>query len=196
MFGKKIYKTSMLNFFRLIVLAIVIFFFNDYYLETISDDRFLKMVHVGSTGRRILDFFEFNITYPADFISFFCIVLVPAFYFAFIRGVRFHEKGFYFNRGIPFFNQTIKYEELKTYKLLHPNLAISIHTKSGDAYVIADNTVERVIAILDQHDIPGDLAQDDYVRLINNYKKFIIFVVSFIVLLFIVRKLGPYFFSL
>ena len=105
--GKKLYKTSMLNFFRLIVLAIVVFFFNDYYLETISDDRFFKMVHVGSTGRRILDFFEFNIKYPADFISFFCIVLVPAFYFSFIRGVRFHEKGFVFNRGIPFFNQFI-----------------------------------------------------------------------------------------
>lgn len=196
MFGKRLYKTSMLNFFRLILLAIVIFFFNDFYLETITTPKFWEMIRSQAFSEKLLTFFRYHYQYPGEFISFFFTVIVPAVYYGFIRGVRFHEKGFIFNRGIPFMDSKIVYADVKTYKLLHPKLAISIHTKAGEAFVIADNTVERVIAILDQHNIPGDLAQDDYVRLFTNIKRILIFVVSFVVLLFVVRKLGLYFSNL
>jgi hypothetical protein len=56
--------------------------------------------------------------------------------------------------------------------------------------VIADNSVERVIAILDQQNIQGDLAQDDYVKLISNYKMFMMMVIGFTVFVFAMKKLG------
>ena len=185
MLGKKLYKTSMLNLFRLGILAIVVFFFNDFYLDTFTYENFQ------ADGRfKILDVINYHYRYPNEFITFFCLILIPAVYYGVIRGVRFHEKGFVYNRGLPFFNKAIFYTDIKTYKLLHPKKAISIHSQNGDIFVIADNTVERVIAILDQHNIQGDLAQDDYVRLISNYKKFLMMVIGFTTFVFIIKRLG------
>lgn len=175
----------MLNIFRLIVLAIVVFFINDFILNTYTYEKFQ------ATGRfKIIDVFEYHYRYPREFISFFFLIIVPAIYYAFIRGVRFFEKGFVYNRGLPFMNRTILYSEVKKYKLLHPKHIVTIHTHKNDIFVIADNSMERVIAILDQHNIPGDLARDDYVSLISNFRKFLIVVLSFTVLVFLMIKLG------
>jgi hypothetical protein len=185
MLGKKLYKTSMLNEFRLGILALVVFFFNDFYLDTFTYEKFQ------AGGRfKILDVINYHYYYPHEFITFFCLIIIPAVYYGIIRGVGFYEKGFIFNRGLPFFNKAILYSEIKTYKLLHPKKAISIHSTKGDVFVIADNTVERVIAILDQHNIQGDLAQDDYVRLITNYKKFLMMVIGFTVFVFVMKRIG------
>lgn len=185
MLGKKLYKTSMLNIFRLGIFAIVLFFFNDFYLETFTYEKFQ------ADGRfKILDVLNYHYRYPYEFFVFFGLIIIPAIYYGVIRGVRFHEKGFVYNRGLPFFNKAVPYSEIKTYKLLHPKKAISIHSEKGDVFVIADNTVERVIAILDQHNIKGDLAQDDYVRLITNYKKFLMMVIGFTIFIFVFKKLG------
>lgn len=188
MLGKKLYKTGMLNIFRLIILAIVIFFLNDFILDTYTYEKFQELRRF-----KILDVLEYHYKYPNELITFFFLIIVPAFYYALIRGVRFHEKAFVFNRGLPFMNKTVPYEDVRTYKLLHPNLVVTIHTKSNDVYLIADNSVERVIAILDQHHIKGDLAQDDYANLITNFRKFIIVVLSFTFVLFIIKKLGFFF---
>jgi hypothetical protein len=185
MLGKKLYKTSMLNIFRLGIFALVLFFFNDFYLDTFTYEKFQVLRRF-----KFLDVFDYHLKYPREFISFFCLILIPAFYYSLIRGVRFYEKGFIYNRGLPFFNKAIIYSDIKTYKLLHPNKAISIHSNNGDVFVIADNTAERVIAILDQHNIQGDLAQDDYVRLISNYKKFLLMVIGFTVFVFVIKRLG------
>ncbi len=185
MLGKKLYKTSMVNIFRLGIFAIVVFFLNDFYLDTFTYENFQ------AGGRfKILDVFNYHYRYPAELITFFCLILIPAIYYSFIRGVKFCEKGFIYNRGLPFFNKAVLYSDIKTYKLLHPNKAISIHSKSGDVFVIADNTAERVIAILDQHHIQGDLAQDDYVRLISNYRKFLLMVIGFTLFVFVLKKIG------
>lgn len=194
MLGKKLYKTSMLNLFRLAVLAVVIFFFSDFYLETITAPKFQTMMIEASTQgflARVLTFFRYHYQYPRDLIAFLGTIIVPAVYYAFIRGVRFHEKGFAFNRGIPFLNHVISYEDVKRYKLFHPKYAISMHLKNGDSFVIADNSVERVIAILDQHNIPGDLG-DDYTKIFTNFKRVVLFVLCFTVLLFLIRKLGNF----
>lgn len=185
MLGKKLYKTSMLNIFRLGILAIVIFFFNDFYLDTFTYEKFQVLRRF-----QFLDVLHYHLKYPREFISFFCLILIPAIYYGLIRGIRFYEKGFVYNRGIPFMNRAVMYGDVKTYKLLHPNKAVSIHTHKGDVFVIADNTAERVVAILDQHNIQGDLAQDDYVRLISNYKKFLMMVIGFTVFVFLIKRLG------
>lgn len=185
MLGKKIYKTSMLNLFRLALFGIVMFFFNDFYLETYTYEKF-------QINRKfeILDVLEYHYRYPYEALSFLIFILAPAFYYSLIRGVKFCERGFVYNRGLPFFNKAVLYEEIKGFKLLHPKKAISIHSKKGDVFVVADNNVERVIAILDQHNIQGDLAQDDYVKLITNYKKFMMIVIAFTIFIFVIKKLG------
>lgn len=185
MLGKKLYRTSMLNLFRLIVLAIFIFFVNDFILDTYTYEKFRA---VGQF--KIIDVIKYHYKYPYEFITFFFLIIVPAIYYAFIRGVRFHEKGFVYNRGMPFMNRSVLYTDVKTYKLLHPKHIISIHTHKGDIFVIADNTVERVIAILDQHNIQGDLARDDYASLLTNFRKFIIVVLTFTLVVFVIKKLG------
>lgn len=185
MLGKKLYKTSMLNLFKLVILALFVFFLNDFYLDTYTYEKFQAV------GRfQILDVLKYHYRYPYEFITFVVLVVIPAIYYAFIRGVRFHEKGFVYNRGMPFMNKSVPYNEVKTYKLLHPKNIISIHTHKGDVYVVADNNVERVIAILDQHNIPGDLARDDYANLITNFRKFIIVVLTFTLVVFVIKKFG------
>lgn len=175
----------MLNMFRLIILLIVVFFVNDFVLNTYTYDKFQA---VGKY--KILDVFRYHYTYPREFIGFFFLIIAPAFYYSLVRGVRFYEKGFIFNRGIPFMNKTVMYEEVKTYNLLHPKHVLTIHTQKKDVYLIADNSLERIIAILDQHNIPGDFARDDYANLITNFKKFIIVVISFTLVVFLMIKLG------
>lgn len=185
MLGKKIYKTSMLNIFRLVILGIVIFFVNDFILETYTYEKFQ------ADGRfKFLDVIQYHYRYPAEFISFVLLIILPALYYSFIRGVRFYEKGFVFNRGLPFLNKTVLYSEVKIYKLLHPKQIVTIHTKKGDTFLIADNSLERVIAILDQQNIQGDLARDDYTNLIVNFKKFIIVVLTFTLFVFALKKFG------
>ena len=184
MLGKKLYKTSMLNLFRLVILAIVIFFLNDFILNTYAYEKFQ------ADGRfKIIDVIQYHYKYPYEFITFFFLIIAPAIYYSLIRGVRFFDKGFIFNRGLPFMNKTVVYEDVKKYKLLHPKHIVTIHTHKGDVFLIADNSVERVIAILDQHNIPGDLAMDDYANLITNFRKFIIVVLSFSLVVFVLIKL-------
>lgn len=182
---KKMYKTSMLTSFRLLVLAVAMFFFYDFYLETYSYEKFFSEGKYGP-----LAVLKFHYRYPAEFISFFLLVIVPAIYYSMIRGVKFCEKGFFYNRGIPFLNKFVPYEDVKSYKLLHPNVAITITTEKGDLFVVVDNNIERVIAILDQHNIQGNLTQDEFVKLFTNFKKFVYIVFAFTILLFLVKKLG------
>lgn len=185
MLGKKLYRTSMLNIFRMAILALVVFFFNDFYLDTFTYENFQL-----ERRFKILDVINYHYRYPTEFITFFCLIIIPAVYYSFLRGVRLHEKGLVYNRGLPFFNKRVNYDDIKTYKLLHPKKAISIHTRSGEIFVIADNNVERVIAILDQQNIQGDLAQDEYVKLITNYKRFMMMVIFFAFSVFVMKKLG------
>lgn len=183
--GKKLYRTSMLNVFRLIILAVVVFFFNNFYLETFTYEKFQL-----ESKFKFVDVIQYHITYPEEFLTFFFIIVIPAIYYAFIRGIRFHERGLVYNGGVPFMNRGVLYDDVETYKLLHPDLAISIHTKKGDVFVVADNHIERVIAILDQHNIKGNLAADEFVHLIGNYRRFIYIMLSFTVIVFILKKLA------
>jgi hypothetical protein len=185
MLGKKLYKTGMINIFRIIVLSVVIFFLNDFILDTYTYEKFQ------ADGRfKIIDVIQYHYRYPNEFIYFFILILAPAFYYTLIRGVRFYERGLIFNRGLPFMNKILPYSEIKIYKLLHPKHILIIHSVKGEIYLVADNSIERVIAILDQHNVPGDLAQDDYANLITNFRKFLIVVLTFTLLVFTLKKIG------
>lgn len=183
--GKRLYKTHMITAFKLIIMVVVIFFVNNFYLETFTSENFAP------SGRmKFLDAFEYHYRYPREFINLILLILVPAIYYAFIRGIAFHEKGFYFNRGLPFMNRGVLYGDVETYKSLHPDFAISIHTKNGDVFVVADNNIGRVIAILDQQNIKGNLAPDEFVKLLSGYRRFIQILVAVILGLFALKKLG------
>jgi hypothetical protein len=187
MLGKKLYKTSMLNLFKLVILAIVIFFLNDFILDTYTYEKFQVLRRF-----KILDVIEYHYKYPVEFITFVVLIIIPAIYYAFIRGIRFHEKGFCYNKGIPFLNKNVLYSDVKTYKLLHPKHVVTIRTKKDEVFLVSDNSIERVIAILDQHNIQGDLAQDDYVNLLANLRKFIIVVLTFTLVVFVLKKFGAF----
>lgn len=183
--GKKIYRTSMLAPFRFILLALVVFFYHSFYLSTFQEPKFLKEGVFG-----FWDVIEFHYRYPFEFISISILVMTPVIYYGFMRGARFFEKGYLFNQGLPFFNTWVSYEDVKQYKLLLPDSILAIFTKSGEIHVVADGHIERVIALLDQHGITGDLAQDAYVRLIQNVRRFFYVVVGFTAILFLVKRLG------
>lgn len=184
MLGKKLYRTGLLNLLRLVIFMVVVFFINDFILETYSYKKFEPTGHF-----LLIDVIKYHYKYPAEFITFFCMIIVPAFYYVCVRGTRFYEKGFVFNRGLPFLNKTVLYEDVKGYKFLHPKHLLSINTQN-ETFIIMDNNLERVIAILDQHNIQGDLARDDYVNLLSNIRKFIIIVLSFTAIMFVLKKIS------
>ncbi len=168
------------------ILAIVVFFVNDFILNTYTYDKFL------ADGRfKIFDVFQYHYKYPREFISFFLLIIAPAFYYSFIRGVRFYEKGFIFNHGLPFMNKTVLYSDVKKYKLLHPKYILTIHT-DRDVYLVPDNSLERVIGILDQHNIQGDFGSEDFANLITNFRKFVMVVLCFTAVVFLLNKLGVF----
>jgi len=184
MLGKKLYKTSTLNIFRLIIFFIVVFFLNDFILDTYTYEKFQ------ADGRfQIIDVIGYHYKYPIEAITFFFLVIVPAFYYAILRGHRFYERGMIYNQGLPFLNQKILFSDIRTYRLLHPKHLMMIYTSRG-IYLLTDNTIERVIAILDQHNIQGDLTRDDYFHLLMRLKKFIMLLFSFTVLVFLLKKIG------
>lgn len=183
--GKKIYRTALLAPFRLVMFALAFFFYRDFYLSTFQEPKFIER---GSFA--FLDVLEFHYRYPLEVAVLTALTLTPIIYYGFIRGARFYEKGYLFNQGLPFFNVWVPYEDIKQYKLLLPKSILAIFTKNGEIHVVADGNIERVIAVLDQHNVPGDLAQDAYVRLIQNVKKFFIVVLTFTIVLYAVSKFG------
>jgi len=185
MLGKKLYKTSMLNLFKLVVLLVFMFFLNDFYLDTFTHEKFQLEAKF-----KIIDVLNYHFRYPKEFLYFFFLILVPCTYYSLIRGIKFYEKGFVFNRGLPFLSTTILYSQIDSYKILHPKYALSLTTKSGEIFIVADNSMERVLAIIDQQNIKGNLAGDEYVKMITNYRKFIFVVMTFTILLFILKKVG------
>ena len=183
--GKKIYRTSMIAPLRLVGLALVLFFYHDLYLGTFQEEKFLA-----AGAFKFMDVVRFHLKYPTEFFWLTALAIPPFIYYSFIRGVRFFEKGYVFNKGLPFLNSWHAFEEVKNYKLLAPKSTLALFTESGEIHLVVDGSIERVIAILDQHGVKGDLTQDAYVRLIQNVRKFFLLVIAFTVVLYTALKLG------
>ena len=183
--GKKVYRTSMLGSFRFIMLILAFSFYRDFYLETFQEPKFLEKGLFG-----FWDVVQYHWHYPVEIITLSILVLMPIIYYGLVRGVRFYEKGYLFNKGLPFVNVWVPYAEVKQYKLLLPRSILAMFTHAGDVHLVADGNIERVIALLDQHNVPGDLAQDAYVRLLTNIRNFFLVVLTFTGVLFLVKQFG------
>ncbi len=183
--GKFIYRTAMIAPFRLVVLAFVAFFYHDLYLATFSVVRFI------AEGQfRFLDVLRFHLRYPSELLSISALVLPVAIYYGLIRGVRFYEKGILYNRGLPFLNQWLPFESLKSYKVIAPKNMLALSTKGGELLLVADGNLPRVIAILDQHGVKGEMASDAQVALVANLKRFVLVVLAFTLVLYTAQKAG------
>lgn len=183
--GKRIYRTSMIAPFRLVLLGLVLFFYHGLYQETFHIERFVREGRFGFS-----DVLAFHLKYPSEFIWLTAILMPAVIYYGFIRGVRFFERGYLFNRGVPFLNSWFSFEDVSHYKLLAPKNIIALFSKFGEIHLISDGNIERVIAILDQHGVKGDLAQEAQVKLVENVKKYIYVVMTFTFVLYVALKLG------
>jgi hypothetical protein len=151
--GKKLYRSTALIEFKIIFLSIATWVLVNLYFKTYSDPDFIENGY--STFDDVV---QFHIIYPAQFIGFIIGTLIPTLYYSFIRGIFFFETGVVINRGVPFFNQSVKYSEIESFKIIHPRFLISIKRKDVDEellFTIRD--VDRVVAIFDQHAIKADL---------------------------------------
>ncbi len=183
--GKKIYRSSMIASMRVVMLAVVVFFYHDLYLGTFQEEKFLA-----EGAFKFMDVIRFHLKYPTEFFWLTGLTIPPFIYYCFVRGVRFFEKGYLFNNGLPFLNSWHAYEEVKQYKILAPKSTLAMFNEKGDIQLVVDGSIERVIAILDQHGVQGDLAQDAYVRLLTNIRKFVYVVLVFTVVIYSALKMG------
>ncbi len=183
--GKKIYRTSTIAPLRLVLLFLVLFFFHDLYLGTFQEEKFLS-----EGAFKLMDVVRFHLKYPTEFFFLTGLVIPPFLYYGFIRGVRLYEKGYVFNKGMPFLNSWHPYEDVKNYKLLAPKSTLALFLKSREIHLVVDGNIERVIAILDQHGVAGDLKQDSYVKLVQNLRMFFLVVLAFTIVLYTALKLG------
>ncbi|MBT4722173.1 hypothetical protein HOB30_00255 [Candidatus Falkowbacteria bacterium] len=125
------------------------------YFQTTSDPLFQK---IGKSGFEAILSFHFK--YPEGLILYALTIFLPALYFGFIRGVRFHENGVIINRGLPFFNMMIPYDVIERFEIIDQKYYMAIFRKdTEDEYMFTINDIDRVLAIFDQHHIKGDLGQ-------------------------------------
>jgi hypothetical protein len=173
--GKKLYRSTALPQFKVVFILIALWVFINLYFKTFSDPDFISR-----GGLELKDIIDFHSLYPVQFIGFVIGTLIPALYYAFFRGIVFFEDGVVINRGLPFFNHCIKYSNIESFKVIHPKYLMSLKRKDIDEellFTIRD--IDRVIAILDQHNIKGDLGTSDLAQSITISKKVVIYSVIF-----------------
>ena len=173
--GKKLYRSTALPQFKVVFILIALWVFINLYFKTFSDPDFISR-----GGLELKDIIDFHSLYPVQFIGFVIGTLIPALYYAFFRGIVFFEDGVVINRGLPFFNHCIKYSNIESFKVIHPKYLMSLKREDIDEellFTIRD--IDRVIAILDQHSIKGDLGTRDLAQSITISKKVVIYSVIF-----------------
>ncbi len=151
--GKRLYRSTALLEFKAIFLLIATWVLVNLYFKTYSDPDFIAKGYDSFE-----DVIEFHSIYPAQALGFFIGTLIPTLYYSFFRGIVFFEKGMVINRGIPFFNQSLKYCDIDSFRIVHPRFLISIKRKETEEetlFTIRD--LDRVVAIFDQHGIEADL---------------------------------------
>jgi len=186
MFGKVLYKSKALKQFRWVYLSIAILLLGNLILQTLSDPIFMK-----TFTNSFKDLVLFHVKYPEDFITYVLTILIPAIYYSFVRGIVFFENGMSINRGLPFFNRSISYKDVETYKVIHPSFLMGVKRKDTDEeFIFTIKDIDRVIAIFDQHNITGKLGDEEFKNTLSVNKKLVIFFISFSVLMFFVQYFG------
>jgi hypothetical protein len=181
--GGKIYKTSLLPIIRIIIFIIFLFLLAQFFLETFYIEGF--------TGETFKDVVDYHLMYPHELIVFCLAVVAPTIYYGLFRGTVFCDNGILINRGLPFFNHKIFYQEISSYKVVHPKFLIMLHRKeTGDEILLSVSDIERVLSILDQNFILGELGENEFSKAIDGHKNFLFVLAFFAVTIFVVQHFG------
>ena len=184
--GKKLYKSKALMPFKVLFLSICIMLFINLYIQTYIDPDFLKNFEHSFWG-----VMNFHVAYPEQVISLILSTLIPTIYYAFIRGICFYEKGVLVNRGLPFMNHVIAYDDIQSYKIVHHKYLMSFMRKSlREELLFTVQDIDRAVAILDQHNIKGDLSNAEFHGGMTTSKKLIIFYIVFFIVVTILQFSG------
>lgn len=176
--GKKLYKSTALKEFKLLYLNIAALLLLNLTLQTPGEFSFKNVVN-------------FHIQYPEDFLVYCATILFPAIYYSFIRGIVFCENGMIINRGLPFFNRSLPYKSVSKYKIIHPKFLMGIKRSDiEEEFVFTIRDIDRAVAILDQHNIPGDLGKETLERTMTVNKKLVIIFIAFGVVMFFIQYFG------
>lgn len=160
--------------------------FVNLYLQTYIDPDFLD-----SYQHNFMGVIKFHLFYPEQLISLILSTLIPTIYYAFIRGISFYEYGVVANRGLPFMNHTVLYSDIESYKIMHHKYLMSVSRKSmDDELLFTIEDIDRAVAILDQHNIQGDLSNAEFHGSMTTSKKLLIFYVSFFVVVTVLQFSG------
>lgn len=184
MLGKRLYHSTSIASLKLLCVFIFGILFANLNYQTTARESFKEFIK--QKGLQDLSKFsqvlEYHLTYPEEYIFFVLALFLPLFYYGFIRGVTFYENGIRVNKGLPFFNTIVLYNQIEKFELIHARYFISITQKdTGDDILFTVNDADRALAILDQNGISGDLgikAKEDSGA---HIKLFLFFVISGIV---------------
>jgi hypothetical protein len=158
--GKKLYRSTALFQFKLVFIAIALWVLINLYFKTYSDPDFLAR-----GGGLFKDVVDFHLTYPVQIIGYILGTLLPALYYAFLRGIVFFERGLVINKGLPFLNHSISYDDIESFRIVHPKYLMSLKRKdTSDEVLFTLRDMDRVIAIFDQQAITAYLGESQLVQ--------------------------------
>lgn len=184
--GKKLYISRALPTAKIFLLCVCVGLLVNFYHTTLADPVFIKR---GFVGLRAV--WRFHMMYPEELISFILFVIAPSLYYGLIRGITFFEKGIVINRGLPFFNHCVRYDNIKEYRMVNRNYLMSVIRKdTEDEILFTICNPDRAVAIMDQQEIRGKLGGEDYVKTMSAHKKFFLFVIFFGILVFFIQYFG------
>lgn len=171
---------------RLLVLFVFVILLFNLYAQTVNDPNFVKW-----SDRSFIGVLRFHLFYPEELVSFLITVFLPAVYYGIIRSFRFFEHGIILNRGLPFFNRVLLYTQIKSYKIVHPKYLLSItRNDTEDEILFSVTNIQRAMAILDNHNIVGDLGDKEFKKTVSGNKKFAISVIIFAIIVFFFQYFG------
>lgn len=163
-FGNKIYKSRSTKIIKALAIFSSVFLLLNLYFQTFNDPVFSKQY-----GDGFLDVLKFHIKYPYDLLSYLFFIFIPSLYYGFIRGNTFYENVVVINKGFPFYNRAIDYNEIEGYEIIHARLMVAIKLKeSSTKYVFGVSDVDRVLSIFDKNSVAGDLEDQDTIKLTIN----------------------------
>jgi hypothetical protein len=182
-FGEKYYRSSMLYPFKFILWGLLLVALIDFIFATSLDQEFIK---------NAIDwkyFFNHHYLYPEQFLSLLFFVIIPIFYYSIFRGTNFYEKGIVINRGLPFLNKFVNYEDIVSYRTfgIKKGRVIIVKTKEDNEFILTSNDINRVIGIFDQHGVRGDLTDQLNKKMFQGQRR-IIYIISLFVLFMIIAQ--------
>ena len=184
--GKRLYRSKALTPFKILFLSVCGMLFFNLYLQTFIDPDFLEKFDHDFMG-----VVSFHLFYPEQLISLFLSTFIPTIYYAFVRGIYFYENGIIANKGLPFMNHIIPYNDIESYKIMHHKYLMSVKRKSfNDELLFTIQDIDRAVAIFDQHNIQGDLSKAEFRGTMTTSKKLIIFYIVFFIVVTILQFSG------